>query len=216
VASSLLFVASTFLVTWFGLGAAGIASAGPFAIGAGLVAMAAVQRRQRFAWAAIGLDRPAGAGRLALQSLLALFAGWSAAVAAMLLATRGLGWAPMDASRFASVEGDVGQLLGMLAISWTCAAFGEEVLFRGFLQSRLRSLFGPRRHAGMLAALAQAVLFGFAHAYQGPTGMLMSGAIGLVFGLLMLRFRSLWPLMLAHGLIDTASMFALYAGARPG
>jgi membrane protease YdiL (CAAX protease family) len=216
MASQLLIVASTFLFTWFGLGAVGVASAGPFAVGAGLFAIALTRRRQAWPWASIGLDRPASAWRLAGQSLLALLAGWSAALAAMVLATRGLGWAPIDASRFAALEGDVVRLAGMLALSWTCAAFGEEVLFRGFLQSRLRALFGVRRQAGVLAALAQALLFGLAHAYQGPTGMLMSGAIGLAFGLLMLRFRSLWPLVLAHGVIDTVSMLALFAGARPG
>ena len=70
--------------------------------------------------------------------------------------------------------------------------------------------------AAVLAALAQAVLFGLGHAYQGATGILVSGAIGLAFGLLMLRFRTVWPLVIAHGLIDTVSMLALYAGARPG
>lgn len=216
MSSQLLIVASTFLAAFLGLGAVGIAYAGPFAIGAGLVAMVATQRRRGLPCASIGLGVRDGPARFALQSLIGLLAGWSAALVAMLLATRGLGWAPMDTTRFAGLQGDEGRLLGMLAISWTTAAFGEEVLFRGFLQSRLRSLFGERRHAAMLAALAQAVLFGLAHAYQGATGILISGAIGLAFGLLMLRFRTIWPLVVAHGLIDTVSMLALYAGARPG
>lgn len=216
MSSQLLIVASTFLAAFLGLGAVGIAYAGPFAIGAGLVAMVATQRRRGLPWASIGLGVPDGPARFALQSLIGLLVGWSAALVAMLLATRGLGWAPMDTTRFAGLQGDEGRLLGMLAISWTTAAFGEEVLFRGFLQSRLRSLFGERRHAAILAALAQAVLFGLAHAYQGATGILISGTIGLAFGLLMLRFRTIWPLVVAHGLIDAVSMLALYAGARPG
>ena len=216
MSSQLLIVASTFLAAFLGLGAVGIAYAGPFAVGAGLVAMVATQARRDLPWASIGLGAPDRPARFALQTLIALLAGWSAALAAMLLATRGLGWAPIDTARFAGLQGDQGRLLAMLAISWTTAALGEEVLFRGFLQSRLRSRFGERRHAAELAALARAVRFGLGHAYQGATGILVSGAIGLAFGLLMLRLRTVWPLVVAHGLIDTVSMLALYSGARPG
>src|SRR5688572_30301739 len=147
MSSQLLIVASTFLAAFLGLGAVGIAYAGPFAVGAGLVAVFATQRRRAHPWAAIGLGAPDGAGRFALQALIGLLAGWSAALAAVLLATRGLGWAPIDTARFAGLHGNEARLLGLLAISWTSAAFGEELLFRGFLQSRLQALLGARRHA---------------------------------------------------------------------
>ena len=214
--SQLLIVVSTFLGAFLGLGAVGVAYAGPFAVGAGLVAMVTTQRRRSLPWASIGLGVPDGPARLGRQSLIGLLAGWSAALAAVLLPTGGLGWSPIDSTRFAGLQGNEGRLLGMVPISWTSAALGEEVLFRGFLQSGLRSLFGERRHAAVLAALAQAVLFGLGHAYQGATGILVSGAVGLAFGLLMLRFRTVWPLVVAHGLIDTVSMLALYSGARLG
>lgn len=216
MSSQLLIVASTFLAAYAGFGALGLAYAGPVAIVAGLVAVYALQRRTRFAWPSIGLAPSGGIGRFAGRTLVALFAGWTAALAATLLATRGFGWAAIDTSRFAGIEGNATVLLGALAISWTTAAFGEELLFRGFLQSRLRMLFGRMPPAGVLAAVVQAVIFSVGHAYQGATGLLVSGAIGLAFGLLMLRFRSVWPLVVAHGLIDTTSMLALYAGARPG
>lgn len=216
MSSQLLIVVSTFLAAFFGLGAVGIAYAGPFAVGAGLIAVYATQRRRMRPWAGVGLGAPDGAGRFTLQALIGLLAGWGAALVAMLLATRGLGWAPIDTARFAGLHGNEARLLGLLAISWTTAALGEEVLFRGFLQSRLQALLAGRRHAGVLAVLAQAVVFGLCHAYQGPTGILVSGAIGLAFGLLMLRFRTIWPLVVAHGLIDTISMLALYAGAQAG
>lgn len=214
--TQLLIVASAFLAAFLGLGAAGIAFAGTAAVGTGLAAVVATQRRRGWPWASIGLGAPAGPGRFALQVLVGLLAGWAAALAAMVLATRGFGWTGLDASRFAGVEGNLAALLGALAISWTTAAVGEEILFRGFLQSRLQALLAARPHAGLLAAVAQAVLFGLGHAYQGPTGILVSGAIGLVFGLLMLRFRTVWPLVVAHGLIDTVSMLALYAGKGAG
>lgn len=212
----LLIVAATFLATFLAFGMAGAAYAGTAAVVAGLLALFISQRWRPLPWSAIGLGRPASPGRLALQGLAGLVAGWCAAWVAMLVAVQGLGWPPMDASRFADVQGDAAALLGALALSWTTAAFGEEVLFRGFLQSRLQALLEPRRHAGVTAAVLQALLFALGHAYQGATGMLISGAIGLAFGLLMLRFRNVWPLVIAHGLIDSVSMLALYAGAAPG
>ena len=210
---SLLLVVSTFLVTFFGLGAAGLAYAGPVAVLAGVAALRLSQHGQAAPWASVGLVRPDGAGRLALATLGCLLAGWAGAVAATLLATRGLDWAPIDTARFAGLHGNASMLLGLLAISWSTAAFGEEVLFRGFLQSRLQALVGASAHSGGLAVVLQALLFGLAHAYQGPTGILVTGAVGLAFGLCRLRLRSLWPLVIAHGLIDTLSMVALYFGA---
>ncbi len=43
--------------------------------------------------------------------------------------------------------------------------------------------------------------------------MFKTGAIGLVFGIAYLAVqRSLWPLILAHGLIDTIDMITHYFG----
>lgn len=216
MSNQLLIVGSVFLSSFLGMGAAGLPMAGPVAIAAGLGTLAWTQRRRGLAWSDFGLVRPRGAGRLALLTLGCLLAGWTAAGVGMVLATRAFGWTAIDTGRFAGIEGNLPMLLGMLAISWTTAAFGEELLFRGFLQTRLAGLFRARRHAGLWAAVAQALLFGLGHAYQGATGVLTTGLLGLAFGLCRLRLRSLWPLVIAHGLIDTVSMVALYLGARPG
>lgn len=104
----------------------------------------------------------------------------------------------------------------MPAIRWTTAAFGQEVRFRGCLQRRLHAIFGAPWRAGLLAAVVQARLFGLGHADQGATGIHVTGRLGLAFGLCALRLRSIWPLVVAHGLIDTVSMTALYFGATPG
>ncbi|WP_386068034.1 CPBP family intramembrane glutamic endopeptidase [Tahibacter sp. UC22_41] len=141
--------------------------------------------------------------------------GYIAAAVATVVATRVLGWAPMQSGKIGAIAGNLPMLLGLLAIAWSTAAFGEELLFRGFLLGRLRALLGGGPGFGIVAAFVQALLFGLAHAYQGPTGILVTGLIGLVFGLLYLRLRVLWPLVIAHGLIDTVGLLALYAGVVP-
>lgn len=210
-----LIVAAVFLVASLGLPALGVPLAGPLAVLLALGAAAWVLRADGEGWKAVGLGRPARPWRLPWIALGCALAGYAAAIAATIVATRGFGWPPMDHARFAAIAGNLPVLLGFLAIAWTTAAFGEEVLFRGFLQSRLQALSGGGKGAGVLAASVQALLFGLAHAYQGPTGMLVTGTLGLVFGLLMLRLRSLWPLVLAHGLVDTLSLVAVYARAMP-
>jgi membrane protease YdiL (CAAX protease family) len=57
------------------------------------------------------------------------------------------------------------------------------------------------------------VLFGLGHFYKGPAGMIDSGVAGLILGsAYLLSGRNLWTSILAHGLIDTFGVMALYFG----
>lgn len=48
----------------------------------------------------------------------------------------------IDYNGFASLQGNLGQLLLLLALSWTLAAIGEELAYRGYLRKVLGDLFG--------------------------------------------------------------------------
>ena len=78
----------------------------------------------------------------------------------------------------------------------------EEVVFRGFLIAYFAALFGVPLWG---AALISSIAFGMAHMYQGPVGMLRTGAVGLVFAVLYLMTGSLWAPILAHAVMDLAS-----------
>lgn len=206
----IVLVAFVFVAVLAGLRLAGFALAGPPAVLAACLAAWWLQRREADPIAAWGLARPASIGRGLLWSLAALGLGYAAATATVLLATRGFGWPMQDTARIARLIATPWGLAGMLAAAWSAAAVGEEVLFRGFLLHRLRAALASRRGAGLVAVGLQALLFGASHAYQGPTGILLTGAIGCAFGLIVLRTRNLWPVMLAHGLMDTLSLVGLY------
>ena len=61
--------------------------------------------------------------------------------------------------------------------------------------------------------VAQALLFGSLHAYQGVGGFLATSAVGLVMGYLWLfPGRNLWAPIVLHGLIDFISMTAAFNG----
>jgi len=101
--------------------------------------------------------------------------------------------------------------LTMMALIWTTNAFGEEMVFRGFLMSRFATMFGGTRFAWILAAFAQAAVFGTGHAAQGIHGVIITSFVGLAFGLLYLvARRNLWPMIIAHGLINTIGMTILH------
>lgn len=92
-------------------------------------------------------------------------------------------------------------LLTALANGWA-----EEVIVVGFLLTRLRQL----RVSPVAAVLASSVLRGLYHLYQGFGAGLGNLAMGLVFGYVYVRTGRLWPLIVAHALIDAVA-FVGYA-----
>lgn len=121
-----------------------------------------------------------------------------------------------DLSAFAPFKGNLELTLYQLGGVIIGAGFGEEYLFRGFLFQRLAMLFGGTKLGWGIACLIQAVLFGFAHAYQNPLGMLLTGSIGLTMALAFLATgRNLWAPIIAHTLYDTARIGAIYLHGPP-
>ncbi len=74
----------------------------------------------------------------------------------------------------------------------------EEVVVVAYLISRLRRL-GVGENASLLAS---ALLRGSYHLYQGIGGGVGNVVMGLVFGRIWQRTNRLWPLLIAHALID--------------
>ena len=170
--------------------------------------------RQGRGWRDLGFWRRMPPGRfvgLTLASLATAIVLTGFVVTPLL---RGLGAPPMDASLLAeAVEGNrTNYLLFLIPVAWGSAAFGEEMLLRGFVLQRSAALLGTTG-----GVVLQALLFALGHAYQGITGVVNLFVVGLVFGYFYLRAgRNLWPVIAAHGLIDTFSLTLLYMGlAQP-
>lgn len=122
------------------------------------------------------------------------------------------GLAP-DVSRLDFIKGNLPALALMLAVSWTTAAFGEEIVFRGFLLNRAAGLDAGAQDWVLVVILGQSILFGLAHAYQGIGGVIVTGILGLALGVLtVLAQGDLWPAIIVHGLINTVSLTAIYFG----
>lgn len=83
----------------------------------------------------------------------------------------------------------------------------EELLDRGFLINWFEQVFSKTSFATTLAVLLQAAIFGFRHSYDLSERSITVGIIGLVMGIAYVKFgRNLWPLILAHCILNTASM----------
>lgn len=94
----------------------------------------------------------------------------------------------------------------VLVLAAFANAWAEETLVIGYLLTRLRQL-GVRENRSLLGA---AVLRGSYHLYQGFGGFIGNLLMGLVFGRVWQRTSRLWPLVLAHTLLDVFS-FVGYA-----
>lgn len=103
--------------------------------------------------------------------------------------------------------------LRSLAVVWIFAGFGEEIGYRGYLLTRAADLGNRSKAANVAAMVYVAVLFGFGHFYKGPAGIIDSTYSGLVLGVVyLLAGGNLWAPIVAHGLVDTAVVVAVFMG----
>jgi hypothetical protein len=86
------------------------------------------------------------------------------------------------------------------------AGFCEEVIYRGYFQRQLTGLFGT----AWIAIIAQGVIFGASHGYEGIPKMIQIAVFGILFGLLAHWRKSLRPGMMAHAAHDTIQ--GIFAG----
>lgn len=157
--------------------------------------------RSGFGPSAIGLPRPQwradGLGGLGLALLIGL-PGLGFYVLARVL---GLS-ADVEPAELYDTWWRIPMLLGVaFANGWA-----EEIIVVGFLLTRLRQLdVSPAK-----ALLISSLLRGAYHLYQGYSAGLGNVVMGLVFGYAWQRTGRLWPLIIAHTLIDAVA-FVGYA-----
>ncbi|HKN44545.1 MAG TPA: CPBP family intramembrane glutamic endopeptidase [Propionibacteriaceae bacterium] len=121
-------------------------------------------------------------------------------------------------ARMAGINTDV-QASGLTDHWWTIPvlilsamenAVLEEVVMIGYLFTRLRQLAW---NAAAIIALS-AVIRGSYHLYQGIGGFIGNLIMGVIFGLIYLRWKRVGPLVVAHSLLDITA-FVGYALVAP-
>ncbi|MGZ4542007.1 MAG: CPBP family intramembrane glutamic endopeptidase [Mycobacteriaceae bacterium] len=105
-----------------------------------------------------------------------------------------------------SALGDTWWRVPVLVLAAAANAWAEETLVVAYLITRLRQLGWSENRS----LLASAVLRGSYHLYQGFGGFAGNVVLGVVFGRVWQRTNRLWPLVVAHTVIDIVA-FVGYA-----
>lgn len=163
----------------------------------------------KFKWLEFGLGKT-NIGRTALRAI---------AYAVLLFVVLDIGIQPLveyftepvDLSNFDGLRGNVISMSIMMVIMWVFAAFGEEFIYRGYFTKRIALIMGNTNASWLGAAVITSIVFGAAHYYQGPAGMIATGVAGFYFAYLFIKNRSnlLLPI-LVHGFYDMIGLTLIY------
>ena len=124
---------------------------------------------------------------------------------------------PPNLDAFKAVQGNPVNLIFGLIIIWFFGAFCEEMLFRGFLMNSFFNLLKENQFSDSvkwgISLVITSVITGIGHAYQGTTGMILTGIIAFCFGLIYIYSnKKLLPSVLTHGIYDSIALIMLYSG----
>lgn len=182
-----------------------------------MLAMIAIGiKLRKKAWKEIGLTFPPFRWKGVLWTIAWSLPVFVAGVLAWLLAPvllPGLMEVPAtaDFSGYDFLRGNPGALLATLAGVYFISSFAEEVIYRGFLISRISELAANTRIKTVIAILISSVFFGCIHFPWGAMGMIQTGFFGLAMGTCyVLLKKRLWVLILAHAYMDTLLLVNLY------
>jgi membrane protease YdiL (CAAX protease family) len=157
----------------------------------------------------LGLVRASGRGLV--MKMLAFAVLWSVfQLGVTMPVANHLSGRQQDLSGFDGLQGNLGMLVGLLLLSWTLAAFGEEVAYRGYLLTRCRAAAGGGRAGLIFGVLASSVLFGLGHTEQGLLGVVVVTLDACVWSVLRIHYRTLWAPVLAHGFNNTLGFITFF------
>lgn len=118
---------------------------------------------------------------------------------------------PADMSKYDYLKGNLWMTILALGSVYLVSSFAEEVIYRGFLITRVSELAGDGNLACCFAVVFSSLIFGLVHSDWGIAGMVQATCMGLALGTsyLILR-RDLWVTILAHAYMDTILVLQMY------
>ncbi|MEM9646227.1 MAG: CPBP family intramembrane glutamic endopeptidase, partial [Planctomycetota bacterium] len=119
-----------------------------------------------------------------------------------------------DMSKYDYLRGNLPMTVLALASVYCVSSFAEEVIYRGFMITRIREAAGDRAASTPLAVVISSAVFGLVHSDWGITGMVLATFMGAALGtsFLIVR-RNLWITILAHAYMDTILVLQMYFAA---
>ncbi len=167
-------------------------------------------------WEHFGLSFRFTGRQAIIRTVLRSFVVFIAAIAAFLLGSvlmANIVGIPesSDMSGYDYLRGNLPMLMLALVAVYIASSFGEEVIYRAFLITRLAELGSSSKVAWRSAVFVSAVVFGLVHFDWGVVGIVQTSFMGLALGIsyLVVR-RKLWILILAHAYMDTILLLQMY------
>ncbi len=118
-----------------------------------------------------------------------------------------------DHSVIDAVKGNWKVFLQWMLMVWILVAVIEEGIYRGYLMTDLKNLLGAGSIALIVNLLFSSIVFGLSHSYQGPSGVLSTGFVGVILGgIFILSDFNLWLVIFTHGFIDTIGIGLIAIG----
>lgn len=122
-----------------------------------------------------------------------------------------------DLSDFRPIVGNLTLLGVTLVLNLVLAAFGEEMVWRGYLLPRIAALWNNSKPAWAIAILLSNFAFGAAHWYQGESGAAQAAVQGALLACLYLATgKILLAPMAAHFTANTCDLLLIYSGSHVG
>ena len=119
---------------------------------------------------------------------------------------------PANLGDIAKVKGNPGFYIFILAMGWVIGGFYEEIVFHGFIFTRLEKLI-PGKYTLVIAFLLCNVIFALYHLQLGSQGVINAFVAGCVYHALMLRYkRNMWYAIICHAVFDSIALTFIYAG----
>ena len=87
-----------------------------------------------------------------------------------------------DMSKYYYLRGNLPMTMLALGSVYMVSAFAEEVIYRGFLITRISELGGYGKSAFRFAVVFSSLVFGLVHSDWGLAGMVQASCMGLALG----------------------------------
>lgn len=115
-----------------------------------------------------------------------------------------------DAGLNDTIQGGKLQFFIMVIMGWLIGGFYEEIVFHGFIFTRLEKMF-KGKYATYISFVITIVIFGIYHIQLGALGLVNAFVVGAVYLALFLYFkRNLWYSIICHGFYNTMVMTLIY------
>ena len=102
------------------------------------------------------------------------------------------------------------EYLFIIIMGWLVGGFYEEIVFHGFIFTRLEKII-PGRYTTLLSFIGTSIIFGAYHFQLGTAGLINAFILGAIYHALALYFkRNLWVSIICHGVYDTMVITLIY------